>query len=217
MDLYHVLNRGVDKRNIFLDEKDYIRFIHNMYEFNNLDNINPNHRLNNSNHLYNSKRRETLIKIHGWCLMKNHYHLLLSENNDGGLTKFIRRINIGYAKYFNEKYNRVGTFFQGRTKKVLISSDRHFLYILHYIHLNPLDYIQQSKYWREQKIKDFQNALSHLEKYKWSSYRDYIGTRNFPSILFTDLFDDVFQNYRNEISSYLKSAEINLLTSFPLE
>ena len=77
--------------------------------------------------------------------MGNHYHLLLSERREGGISDFMRKVNVGYAKFFNEKYKRTGTLFQGRTKKVLVDSDAHFLHILHYIHLNPLDLLNGAK------------------------------------------------------------------------
>lgn len=63
--------------------------------------------------------------------MANHYHLLLSELVEGGITLFLRKLNIGYAKYFNERHGRQGTLFQSRTKKILIERHAHFLYILH--------------------------------------------------------------------------------------
>ena len=134
MELWHALNRGVDKRTIFEDSQDRARFVHDLFEFNDEKAAQNTSRSNMSN----LRSRSLLVDIHGWCLMKNHYHLLLSERVDGGITKFIRKLNIGYAKYFNEKYHRSGTLFQGRTKRVLISSDAHFLHILHYLHLNPL-------------------------------------------------------------------------------
>ncbi|TSA43891.1 hypothetical protein D4R49_01605 [bacterium] len=146
--------------------------------------------------------------------MDNHYHLLLSELIEGGLTLFLRKLNIGYAKYFNEKYNRKGTLFQGRTKKILIEHESHFLYILHYIHLNPLDYLEGAKEWRlrsKGSIRNTKEALDHLNTYRWSSYLDYIGKKNFPSILTTNLFQEKSGDYLKELRDYLRDAE-DLLT-----
>jgi putative transposase len=139
--------------------------------------------------------------------MKNHYHLLLSERTEGGITQFIRKLNIGYAKYFNERYDRVGTLFQGRTKKVPITNDRQFFYILHYLHLNPLDHRAGSRNWREGKIKDSEEALAYLSQYRWSSFLDYAGRSNFPSILTTSLFKESFKDYQKEIVRFVKDMK----------
>jgi len=215
MELHHVLNRGVDKRKIFLDSQDYARFIHDTYEFNDtapaqsyerrLPNVGPTR----------SYIRERLVDIHGWVLMKNHYHLLLSELIDGGITRFLMKLNVGYAKYFNERYERSGTLFQGRTKKVLIKHEAHFLYILHYVHLNPLDYLTGAAEWRERDKNSIENtveALKYLNGYRWSSYLDYCGKKNFSSVLTKDLFENVFGNYQKEIENYLKDAETPMIT-----
>lgn len=213
MELYHVFNRGVDGRNIFLDDHDRARFVHNLFEFNDTqpaltirvpDSASPG--LKRDRHV----ERKLLVAIHGWTLMNNHYHLLLSELTDGGMTLFLRKLNVGHAKHFNEKYGRIGTLFQGRTKKVLITQHAHFLYILHYLHLNPLDYLKGAEKWRERSrggIKDAKRVLSYLDSYRWSSYLDYVGKKNFPSILTTSLFQEKSGDYASELRSYLRDSE----------
>jgi putative transposase len=206
MALYHVLNRGVEKRNLFMDNGDRARFVHDLWEFNDVHNAQnvTRHSASMTGLRNPSSMREPIVDLHGWCLMDNHYHLLVSEVAAGGLTKFIRRLNVGYANYFNERYKRRGTLFQGRTKKIPILSDSHFLHILHYIHLNPLDTLTGAKDWRNLEIHNVHTALEHLEKYRWSSYLDYCGMQNFPSILTTHLFKDVFGNYEKVIKRYIK-------------
>ncbi|MFZ2167739.1 MAG: transposase [Minisyncoccia bacterium] len=221
MELWHVLNRGVDGRNIFIDDSDYVRFVHNLYEFNDIAPANPNigHHFKSMDIVspyIKMREREQLVEIHGWCLMKNHYHLLLSELTEGGMSMFLRKLNVGYAKSFNEKYSRVGTLFQGRTKKILIERDSHFNYILHYIHLNPLDYLRGAEEWRirsKNGVAQTEKALEHLDSYRWSSYLDYVGEKNFPSILTTSIFKDALGNYSNSLHEYLKDAEIDLGSS----
>lgn len=149
--------------------------------------------------------------------MGNHYHLLLSELLEDGITRFLMKLNVGYAKYFNKRYERVGTLFQGRTKKVHIESDAHFLHILHYIHLNPLDFLKGSEQWRSLKIQNAKAAMRRLESYRWSSYLDYCGKKNFPSVVTMELFGDVFGNYRKELSSYLADMDMNTLSNYELE
>lgn len=219
MELYHVLNRGVEKRTIFLDKQDHARFVHNMYEFNDTAPAANTSRTAAPMFEIRSRTlgREKIVDIHGWCLMGNHYHLLLSETREKGMTQFLRKLNVGYAMYFNTKYKRSGTLFQGRTKKIRIASDAHFLYILHYIHLNPLDFLKSTSNWREGKIGNAQRALAHLEKYRWSSYLDYCGKKNFPSIITTGLFSDVFGNYAHTMHHYLKDIEVSNIKSLVLE
>lgn len=216
MELYHALNRGVDKRTIFLDDQDRARFVHDMYEFNDAVSAEKTYRSFDHSMMGDivsppsliPRRRERIVDIHGWCLMGNHYHLLLSERKEGGISMFLRKLNVGYAKYFNERYSREGTLFQGRTKKVHIASHAHFLHILHYIHLNPLDFVKETEDWRKFSIRNAKKALAQLDAYRWSSYLDYCGQKNFPSILTTSLFADVFGNYKETISTYLKDIEL---------
>ncbi len=220
VELYHVLNRGVEKRDLFMDDQDRARFVHDLYEFNDeapARNV-PYHYQSNIMGLRNPIiGREKIVDIHGWCLMKNHYHLLVSERMEGGLTKFTRKINVGYANYFNGKYERSGTLFQGRTKKKHIDSDAYFLHILNYIHLNPLDLLKDAKDWRERRITNASDAMTHLQKYRWSSYLDYAGTKNFPSILTKTLFQGVFGDVEKATEKYLKSIELESVRPFLLE
>ena len=219
MELYHALNRGVDKRLLFLDDQDRVRFVHDMFEFNDLKPAVNVYRSATDQMLglRNQTSRERIVDIHGWCIMGNHYHLLLSEIVEGGISLFLRKLNVGYANYFNERYERTGTLFQGRTKKVHIDSDAYFLHILHYIHLNPLDFLQGAEDWRARKISNTKSALHYLEQYRWSSYLDYCGKKNFPSILTTELFGDVFGNYTKTIRSYLKDLELEPIERLLLE
>ena len=213
MELVHVLNRGVDGRQIYMDDRDRARFVHNLYEFNdtalagstyysfrNLGLVNPD---------LPKRIREKLVEIYGWVLMKNHYHLLLSELVEGGLSLFLRKLNTGYANYFNLRHERKGTLFQGRTKKILIERQAHFLYILHYIHLNPLDYLKGFENWRERSkghIPNAREALKYLETYRWSSYLDYAGKKNFPSLITKDFFEDRPDEYAVDLRDYLRST-----------
>ena len=216
MDLYHALNRGVDKRTIFQDNQDYARFVHDMYEFNSTAPANNTHR--NSMVDLRSRPLEKLVDIHGWCLLHNHYHLLLTERIEGGLVKFLRKLNVGYAKYFNDRYQRSGTLFQGRTKKILINDDSHFLHILNYIHFNALDMVDHSQDWRMRTITNHSGAMEHLSKYRWSSYQDYVGIKNFPSILTTSLFQEVFNHkYKEQVESYLRDIDMTPMQHLTLE
>jgi len=152
--------------------------------------------------------------------MQNHYHILLSELVENGIPRFLMKVNVGYAKYFNERYERSGTLFQGRTKKILVDNNAHFLYMLHYVHLNPLDYLTGAEKWRERDegaVKDAKKALEYLNGYRWSSYLDYCGKKNFPSILTKDLFEDAQGEYQKTLEEHLGDSEIVLSFNSPLE
>lgn len=227
MELWHALNHSIEGRDLFLDSRDYARFVHDLYEFNDSDPVDSNH----SRHSYHSemmgfvnpsfrKVRKRLVDIHGWVLMKDHYHLLLSERIENGISLFLRKLNVGYANYVNERYERKGTLFRGRTKKILIEHNAHFLYILHYIHLNPFDYLRGAEKWRlrsKSSIRNINEALKYLDSYRWSSYLDYIGKKNFPSILTTSLFKDALGNYNDSLNEYLRDAEHDSIIELDLE
>lgn len=192
-EFYHILNRGVDKRVVFKDTQDYSRFIQDIYLFNNEDD--PVRNISRMNYpeyvqhpmLHISKQGEPktpLVKIHAWCLMPNHYHMLVTPLKEKSLPLFMKRLNMGYSKYFNEKYDRSGALWQGKYKKIHIRNYSHFLYIPHYIHANPLDLTHPE--WRSGEVKNVNNMWNKLLKYKWSSLRDYIAIKNFPSILYKE-------------------------------
>ncbi len=222
MEIYHLLNRGVDKRNIFLDEKDRFRFVYGLYSFNDTRPIANTYNfsrsvpsLDPSTLTFGPRRsksgeRKPLVDLYGWCLMDNHYHLLVSEREPGGISQFTMKLNVGYAKYFNERYERSGTLFQGRTKKVLIECDQQFNYILHYIHLNPLDYLKGAEDWRirsKRGIKNAEAALKYLRQYRWSSYFDYSGVKNFSSVITKKLQDNTPGEYVQSLKRYVKESE----------
>ncbi len=179
MDYFHVLNRGVDKRDIFLDDKDRARFVHDLFVFNDAE---PS-----MNFLHHGRQglgpahpRKMLVDIHVFTLMDNHYHLLLSPRVDNGISLFMQKLNMGYTKYFNERYERVGTLWQSKHKRIVVERNAHFLYIPYYIHINPLDYLFPQ--WRTGGVRDSRKALAYLAQYRWSSHLDYLGIKNFPSV-----------------------------------
>lgn len=210
MDFYHVLNRGTDKRAIVSDNKDRARFVHDLWAFNDAN--------ASSNFLHHARKeelaeREPLVLIHAFCLMKNHYHLLLSEVIENGIPLYMQKLNMGYTKYFNERYERSGTLWQGKYKKVLIERDAHFMYIPYYIHLNPLDYVFPE--WREGRVKNPRKALEALRDYRWSSHLDYLGIKNFPSLTYRKEILKVDQKkYEQEMAQIIgdrgiaKSSEV---------
>jgi len=212
MELYHILNRGVDGRTIFVDDQDRARFVHDLYEFNDtvpaLQFSRVPQEANSHVGRQTSNMRERIVDIHGWKLMLDHYHLLVSERIENGLSLFLQKMS-GYPRYFNERHGRHGPLFGGSTKKVPIEREGHFLYILHYVHLNALDDLPGAQQWRERHkggIANLGAALAHLRSDRWSSYRDYCGIPNFPSILTKELYESRPGEYEASLRAYLADA-----------
>ena len=208
--IYHICNKGVDGRAIYIENKDYIRFIHDLFEFNDTlpaNNNGYNFSKGNSknNNLSIAKRkRKLLVEILAFCLMPNHFHLLIKQVLDNGISKFMQKLGTGYTHYFNKKHSRKGVLFQGRPHINAVDKEEYFEYVPHYIHSNPLDLIGVN--WREAEIRDVPKALKFLSQYRWSSYMDYIGKRNFPSITHREFILNIFNGpdgYQLSIKEFL--------------
>ncbi|MBF8249957.1 MAG: hypothetical protein HW400_558 [Candidatus Levybacteria bacterium] len=145
---YHLYNRGVEKRNIFLDEQDYGVFLHYLKKY-----LNPVPAGGSDPHALSKE-----ISLLSFCLMPNHFHLFVKQNSINGITKLVRAVCTNYVMYFNKKYERVGTLFQGKYKAILIDNDNYFLHLSRYIHLNPY-------------------PGSDPRTYPYSSYRYYLGQK----------------------------------------
>ena len=187
--IYHVYNRGVDKRNVFTDDGDYLRFIHYLYQCNNVA-ATPNLTFHLANLsaletppdqlLKNSQPRNPLVDIFSFALMPNHFHLMLKERVAGGISNFMQKLGTGHTMFFNEKYQRSGSLFQGSFKYKAVLNDAQLLYLPHYIHLNPLPITCGSNLGGSTSL-----VVERLLLYRWSSLRDYASQRNFPSIIST--------------------------------
>lgn len=224
-EIFHVLNRGVDKRNIFLDGQDYFRFVHNLFEFNDPSPVfnlgyflNRNQSIDLRSRYIKRKPRKLIVEVLAFCLMPNHFHLLIRQKERGGITKFMRKLGIGYAKYFNQKYERTGTLFQGRYKAVLVNREAHFIHLPYYIHFNPLDLLMPD--WRTGKIKNYKKAIDFLNSYRWSSHLDYIGRKNFPSVTQREFLLKIFggaESYQKEVKNWLKEMDLTEIKKLTLE
>jgi putative transposase len=218
MSYFHVMNRGVDKRSIALDTKDKLRFVWSLYEMNNAHPVENTARSGSTfDTVHQIDDRKRLVTIHAWCLMGNHYHLLLSDEVSGGMSAFLRKLNIGYTHYFNLRHDRSGVLFQGKTKRVQITTDAHFLYILPYIHLNPLDFSKQTSGWRTQCIRNSSIALRAITEYRWSSYRNYTGELEFAPILSGSELYAERGTHTTELREYLRAVPDTGLQKLSLE
>ena len=164
--IYHIYNRGVEKRNIFTEEKDYIRFLSDLQQFNNPQTTLNNGRIIERGLIGVGLQSKKLVDILSFCLIPNYYHLMLRQKMEKGITEFMHKMGTGYTNYFNIKYSRVGPLFQGKFKAVILEKENHFLYLPHYIHANPLELVRENK-----KNIDF------LKTYRWSSLANYLENK----------------------------------------
>ena len=202
--IYHIYNRGVDKRDIFLNDTDRLRFLHQLYELNDEDSVQNvkyyfDHRtmsIEPRPGKVQFERGRQMVDILAFVLMPNHYHLMLIQRIDNGIVRFMQKIGTGYTMYFNQKYKRSGSLFQGRFKAVHVNSNDQLIYLPHYIHTNPVSLNYGGS-----------TSIEFLGKYRWNSLLDYIGTRNFPNITQREYLLEVFgsvQQYKIHTEKCLK-------------
>jgi len=201
-----------------MDDRDRARFLHDLFVFNDTNSpLNFRQPARNSQNWSSDDQfwgrqrpaRQPLVRLHAFCLMDNHYHLLVSPIKENGVPAFMKKLGMGYARYFNERHGRSGALWQGKYKKKLLEQDSHFLYIPYYIHLNALD--RSMPEWREGRIKNTRKALEDLRAYRWSSHLDYLGEKNFPSITEREFLSGVIGSrarYEKEILSIISSPEL---------
>lgn len=126
--------------------------------------------------------RDLMVEVLCFCLMPNHIHLLVRQLKAHGISKFIQKIASGYAAYFKSKYGIKirGYFFLDRFSAIHIKTDKQLRVVVTYIHTNPAVLVEPG--WKEKGVEDTEKVIKFLEEYKWSSYQDYLGKKNFPSV-----------------------------------
>ncbi len=206
-EFYHVYNRGVDKRVIFLDEADRQHFLRLLF-------------ISNGTRVFVSRevaklslgefdRGEPITSIGAYCLMDNHFHLLLKETTVGGISAFMKKLCSAYSMYFNKKYGRTGHLFQGRFQERHADTDEYLQYLYSYIHLNPVKMIDPE--WKEKGISNPKEAKEFLQQYKYSSLPDYQGAKRVETqVLTKQVFPEYFHTKRDldrHISAWLSMKD----------
>lgn len=194
---YHLYNRGVSKQNIFLDERDYTRFLlliiyyqspviltnfsHSVTSY--IRSQTPNIRQKTVDAII----KQRAVGLNAFCLMPNHFHLLIREVEEGGIAKYMQRVSTAYANYFNTKYNRKGHLFENSYRAVHIEDNDQLLYVSAYIHKNPLD------------------VNKNYVDYPRSSFHDYVGENRWSKLLEREMILGQFKNPR-EYASWTKNT-----------
>lgn len=208
-EFFHIYNRGNSKQKIFHDKEDHLRFITLLFTCNSINDFNffASKRGNESAYLFD--RGEQLISIGAWVLMPNHFHVLITEKIEGGVSKFMQKLSTGYVMYYNKKYKRTGSLFEGKFKAQHLDNDKYLKYIFSYIHLNPIKLIQKD--WKEEGIRNKKEAIKFLENYIYSSYFDYVGNKRIQNqILNKQDFPKYFPNkdsFKEEVFEWISFKE----------
>jgi len=195
-EFYHLYSRGVEKRIIFLDAQDYQHFLYLMYVCNTEKSI----KLRDIGK--NFDRGETIVDIGAYCLMPNHFHILVHEKVQNGISDYIRKLLTAYSMYFNKKHERTGRLFESVFKSEHIDGDNYLKYLYSYIHLNPAKL--RDKNWRENKNRNTNSLLDFVCKYRYSSLLEYLDHKY--KILDPEKFPNYFLNpeeHRKELFDWL--------------
>ncbi len=199
---YHVYNRGNSRQAIFLSEDNYNRFSALLYLSNGATSV--DFREIDQDKIFEFDRGEQQVAIGAYCLMPNHFHILLTPLVDGGVTTFMKKLSTGYSMYFNKKNFRTGTLFEGKYKSEHVDDDVYLKYLFSYIHLNPVKLIQSD--WREKGIQNKEEVLNYLNNFRYSSYIDNSFVRPESKIINRERFPEYFiskESYDNETEEWL--------------
>ncbi len=197
---YHVFNRGNNKQDIFIDRRDWARLLFlviyfqsplNFYNMGRQISYFVKHRMFNiPDDVEADIIKNRAVELVGFTLMPNHFHLILRELKEGGISKYMQRILNAYTKYFNTRHEKVGHLFQGPYKMVRISNNEQLLYLSTYIHHNP----RELKDWRDKE-----------DSYPWSSYQDYITENRWNKLLENSIVMEQFKN-KNGYRQFVKTS-----------
>src|SRR3989344_5216465 len=206
---YHIYNRGANKRDVFRSESDSLFFLALLH----LSNSSQSVRLEGYKTQGRSLRDvfeaagpdKSLVDVSAYSLMPNHFHLVLKQKGDDGITRFMKKVCTAYSMYFNTKYERSGVLFQGRFRSSHVDSEPYFRWIFSYIHLNPVSLVEPA--WKENGIKETAKVRSFLRNYAYSSFFDYsVGKRPERAILAYDDAPD-FLTTQDDLEELLTGFE----------
>ena len=198
---YHIYNRGAFKQTLFKDKNDYIRFLfyvlytQSPIPFKNISRITESFSEVDGFSIAIEEASDIqlnrFVELTAFCLMPNHFHLLVKQTVDNGIAQYMQRVGDGYTKYFNTKYDTSGRIFQGPFQAKHVIDNHQLLYLSAYIHRNPRELTQ----W---KGKEFQ--------YPWSSLQDFTEGNRWGGLLMSDIIADQFEmqpssNYRDFVET----------------
>lgn len=240
-EIYHIVVKGIDGNLLFKDIDDHYRGVFSIYEFNNAkrveirerrrERVRTKEQLKKISQEFeeikvqirrgptSADSRDKLVEVLAFCIMPNHLHLLLWQLKDDGITQFMQKLGTGYGGYFNRKYARQGHVFLKQFTAIHIKTDDQLKNVFVYIHINPTSLVEPK--WKEMGIKNPTEVIKYLKSYKWSSYSDYIGKKNFPSVTNREFLLKVMggeKGCRNFVKNWIKyKGEIKKFVNLALE
>jgi|SRR3989338_6038752 len=179
---YHCYTRSIDGRPVFKDADDYDRFLEAMYLCNGNRRLlrgalfRPSHE-----HLLSLKRGSPLVAIGAYCLMPNHFHLLLKQVAEKGISTFMQKMGTSFAMYYNGKYRHVGNVFIKPFRAKHIEKDDYFQRVAHYIHLNPVELFEPK--WKKGEVRDMKSLRRKMKAYRYSSLIDLQGSKRVENVI----------------------------------
>lgn len=193
---YHCYNRGVDKRKVFSNRRDYERMLLQMYFAREAAPVTLFHAPGAdfekilADTLARKERR--IVEIGAYALMPNHIHFVLKEIQEGGIARFMQKVFTGYTMYFNQKNQRTGSLFAGTFKSKHVEDDRYLKHLISYVHLNPAELSDQ--HWKTRKHGTLElKTRTFLQTYRYSSLQDFIGISRHLRVLLDDSIFELFE------------------------
>ncbi len=180
---YHCYNRGVDKRRVFCSPHDYRRFLQALYLSNSTKAIHQND-VNFLSHdeIFRHIRGDPLVSIAAYCLMPNHFHIVMQEIVEGGISSYMQKVGTAYTMYFNKRNERTGNLFLKPFRARRITSEAHFMHIPNYLHLNPAELFEP--HWKRGILRaDIAQLKKRLLNYEYSSAGYYFGAPRAESLV----------------------------------
>lgn len=199
---YHVYNRGLGKRTVFQDRADYARFLFGVLYFQSptlIAQVGRNARTFSdhggfevSETLFSNVQNGKHVELVAFCLMPNHYHLVLRQLTDGAIPRYMQRVDLAYARYANLRHEHTGHLFQSPYRSRLVSDNEYLTHLSAYIHRNP----RELKGWKGRE-----------HEYPWSSYQDYVTENRWGGLLAQEIILDQFDGTKSSnYSDFVKSS-----------
>jgi len=204
---YHIFNRGAHKQGIFKNKADWIRFLFSVLYLQSPHSFANIHRITKSftaetgfsvpDEDIQSVIEGRFVELVSFCLMPNHFHLLVKESLEGGVARFMHRVSVGYTRYFNTKYGSVGHVFQGPYKAVHVETDSQLLYLSAYIHRNP---------------RELGEWLGKEGEYPWSSLQDFTDANRWGGLIVPEIVTSQFaMTPKSNYADFVKTSTSKLL------
>ena len=203
---YHLFNRGVDNRNVFVSQEDYDRFEAYLYLLNDTESARAANFFVGKRRetIFESARAEQLVGIGAYSLLPTHFHLIITPLQESGVSKFMQKLTTAYTMYFNDKYRRSGSLFEGTYKAHEPSSENHLKFLLALTHLAPAQLF--NKKWHEESILELESLAGEVMDYRYSSVGEYMNDKHV--ITAPQHFPRYFARVKN-MDSYLRYWEDN--------